>query len=165
MTNLVFRDNWFEDLFDVRREFDRLFNRMLTEKTRGKEEAAPLAGFPFLPAIESHVDKELKQYVCKVSLPGIEPKEVKINVEGNLLTIAGERKFEKKAKEAEYFHEEFAYGKFERTLELPEGVSAEKMTAEFANGVLEVKAPVAAAALPRRIEIKTNVPLTKQMAA
>ncbi len=165
MTNLILRDNTFEDLFDVRREFDKIFNRMLTARPWGKEEAGQLTGFNFVPAVETHLDKEGKKYVCKVALPGIEPKEVQISVEGNLLTITGERKIEKRTKEAVYFHEEFAYGKFERELELPEGVNTEKVTAEFVNGVLEITAPVAAVALPRKIEIKTTVPLTKQMAA
>ncbi len=165
MTNLIVRDNLFEDLFDVRREFDKIFNRMLTVKPWANEEAARLTEFNFLPAVETHLDKEAKKYVCKVSLPGIDPKHVQINVQGNILTISGERKEEKKEKEAEYYHEEFSYGEFERTLELPEGVTTEKMTAEFVNGVLEITAPVAAVALPRKIEIKTTVPLTKQMAA
>ena len=164
MTNLIVRDNLFEDLFDVRREFDKIFNRMLTAKPWGKEEAAELGEFNFAPAIESYVDKDAKKYICKVSLPGIDPKEVHVSVEGNMLTITGERKVEKKTKEAEYFHEEFSYGKFERTLELPEGVNSEKFNAEFVNGVLEITAPVAAVALPKKIEIKT-VPMTKQMAA
>jgi HSP20 family protein len=165
MTNLILRDNLFEDLFDARREFDKVFNRMLNVRPWGKEEAGQLAGFNFAPAIETHLDKEGKKYVCKVALPGIDPKEVQISVHGNLLTITGERKIEKRTKEAEYFHEEFAYGNFERTVELPEGVNTEKVTAEFVNGVLEITAPVAAVALPRKIEIKTTVPLTKQMAA
>jgi HSP20 family protein len=164
MTNLVFRDPLFEDLFDFRREFDKIFNRIVTAKPWNKEELAPWATYNFAPAIESYVDKETKRYVCKVSLPGIEPKEVQIHVQGNLLTISGERKLEKRTKEADYFHEEFAYGKFERTLELPEGVNTEKMNAEFVNGVLEITAPVAAVALPKKIEIKT-VPLIKQAAA
>jgi len=164
MTNLIVRDNLFEDLFDVRREFDKIFNRMLTVKPWGKQEVAELGEFDFTPAIETHLDKEAKKYICRVSLPGIDPKEVNVSVEGNLLTITGERKVEKKTKEAEYFHEEFAYGKFERTLELPEGVNNEKFTAEFVNGVLEITAPVAAVALPKKIEIKT-VPMTKQVAA
>jgi HSP20 family protein len=165
MTNLILRDNLFEDLFDARREFDKVFNRMLSVKPWGKEEATPLAGFNFIPAVETHVDKEAKKYVCKIALPGIDPKEVHISVVGNELAITGERRIEKRTKEAEYYHEEFAYGKFERTIELPEGVNTEKFSAEYVNGVLEITAPVAAVALPRRIEIKTTVPLTKQMAA
>lgn len=165
MTNLIVRDNLFEDLFDVRREFDKIFNRMLTVKPWSNEEAARLTEFNFLPAVETHLDKEAKKYVCKVSLPGIDPKHVQINVQGNILTIAGERKEEVRTKEAEYFHEEFSYGEFERTLELPVGVNTEKIIAEFVNGVLEITAPVAVVALPRKIEIKTTVPLTKQMAA
>jgi len=61
-------------------------------------------------------------------------------------------------------HEEISYGKFERTFTLPEGVDTDKLTAEYQNGVLEITAPVAAAALPRRIEIRTT-PLSKQIAA
>jgi HSP20 family protein len=165
MTNLIVRENLFEDLFDVRREFDKIFNRMLSTRPWGKEEVAKLTEFNFLPAVETHLDKEAKKYVCRVSLPGIDPKHVHISVQANVLTITGERKEELRTKEAEYFHEEFSYGEFERMLELPEGVNTEKITAEFVNGVLEITAPVAAVALPRKIEIKTTVPLTKQMAA
>jgi HSP20 family protein len=111
------------------------------------------------------MDKEAKKYVCKVSLSGIDPKDVQISVQRNVLTITGQRREELRSKDAEYFHEEFSYGEFERSLELPEGVNTEKINAEFVNGVLEITAPVAAVALPRKIEIKTSVPLTKQMAA
>jgi HSP20 family protein len=165
MKNLVLRNEVFEDLFDFRREFDKIFNRMLTVKPWGKEEVGPWNGFNFVPAIETYVDKDARKYFCKVSLPGIDPKEVQISVQGNLLMLIGERKLENVKKEAEYFHEEFAYGKFERTIELPEGVNTEKLYAEFVNGVLEINAPVAAVALPRKIEIKTNVPFVKQIAA
>lgn len=164
MTKLVLRDNFFEDLFNFRREFDKIFNKMLTVKPWGEQEVGQLGGFHSVPALETHVDKEASTYVCKVSLPGIEPKEVQISVKGNLLTISGERRAETKTKDAEYFHEEFAYGEFERTVELPEGVNTEKLNAEYVNGVLEITAPVAAVALPKKIEIKT-VLMTKQMAA
>lgn len=164
MTNLLLRDNLFEDLFDVRREFDKIFNRMLTVKPWGKEEVAPWTTFNFVPAIETYVDKEAKKYFCKISLPGVDPKEVQIHVQGNFLTVAGERRFVEKKKELDYVHEEFTYGKFERTWELPEGVNADKIEAEFLNGVLEITAPVAAVALPKKIEIRT-VPMLKQKAA
>jgi HSP20 family protein len=100
-----------------------------------------------------------------VTIPGIEPKELQIQVQANLLTIRGERKFEKKAKETELFEEEIGYGVFERTLAMPEGVVADKLVAEYLNGVLEITAPVAIAALPRKIEVKTVTPLVKQIAA
>ncbi len=164
MTNLVLHDNLFEDLFDVRREFDKIFNRMLTGKPLRKDQFAPLTGFNFVPVIESYVDKEAKKYVCKIALPGIEPKEVQIHVQGNVLTITGERKLTRETKEVDYLYEEFTYGKFEREFELPEGVNIEKMYASFINGVLEITAPVAEVALPKKIEIKT-VPFVKQMAA
>lgn len=164
MTGLTLHDPLFEDLFDFRREFEKIFNRMLTVKPWEKE-VAPWKAFNFIPAVEAYVDKETKKYVCKVSLPGIEPKEVQIHVQGNVLTITGERKYTIESKQREALHEEFAYGKFERILELPEGVNTEKLYAEFANGVLEIAAPVAAIALPRKIEIKTAQPYTKQIAA
>jgi HSP20 family protein len=164
MTSLVLRDPLFEDLFDFRREFDKIFNRMLTAKPWGKEETAKWQSFNFVPPVEAYVDKEIKEYVCRIFLPGIEPKEVQIHVQGNLLNITGERKYNRTTKEPEVLHEEFTYGKFARTLELPEGVNAEKMYAKFLNGVLEITAPVSAAALPRKIEIKT-IPMTKQVAA
>jgi len=164
MTGLLNTERFFEDLFDVRREFDEMFNRMLTTKPRKKELALSGKVWDFVPAVEAYVDKEAKKYVCKIYLPGIEPKEVEINAQGNLLTIRGERKFARNVKEVERWEEEITYGKFERILTLPEGVLPEKLTAEFVNGVLEITAPVAVAALPRKIEIRT-VPFTKQIAA
>jgi len=163
MTKLLLGEPFFEELFGFRREFEKIFNRMLSV-TPWEKEVAPWKPFNFVPAVEAYVSKETKKYVCKVSLPGIEPKEVQIHVQGNLLTITGERKFTRETKEHEALHEEFAYGKFERVLELPEGVNTEKINAEFMNGVLEITAPVAAIALPRKIEIKAT-PYTKQIAA
>jgi HSP20 family protein len=164
MTNLILRDNLFEDLFDVRREFDKIFNRMLTVKPLAKEKVGSLTAFDFVPVMESFVDKTEKKYVCKIALPGVEPKEVEIHVKGNFLFIKGERKFTRETKEVDYLFEEFTYGKFEREFELPEGVNADKMNATFVNGVLEITAPIAEAALPKKIEIKT-VPFVKHMAA
>jgi HSP20 family protein len=65
----------------------------------------------------------------------------------------------------ELLEREVAYGVFERTLTLPEGVIVEKLTAEYVNGVLEIAAPISVAALPRKIEVKTTAPFVKQIAA
>jgi len=153
-----------EDLFDFRKDFDDIFNRMVSYSPWKHE--LPVFGktWNFVPAVESYVDKDGKKYICRVVLPGVEPKDVQIQAQGNLLTIRGERKLTRSTKEVDLREEEITYGAFERVLTLPEGVATDKLNAEYVNGVLEITAPVAAAALPRKIEIKT-VPMTRQIAA
>jgi HSP20 family protein len=162
--------NLYEELFGFRREFDEMFNRLLAGRPFAEfPELAPVKKefkeFNFTPAVETYVDKQANRYVCRLTLPGIEPKEVEVRAQGNLLTIRGERKFQHAVKEVAFMEREFAYGTFERTIELPEGVLAEKLVAEFVNGVLEITAPIAAAALPRKIEVKMATPVVKQVAA
>jgi HSP20 family molecular chaperone IbpA len=165
MRNLYTTERLFEDLFGFRREFDEMFNRILTSKPWGPELPEFKKTWNITPAVEAYVDKEAKKYVCRIVLPGVEPKEVQVHVQGNLLAIRAERKLTHRAKEAELFEEEIGYGVFGRTLTLPEGVNVEKLTSEYVNGVLEITAPVAAAALPRKIEVKTTAPFIKQIAA
>jgi len=155
----------FEDLFGLHREFNEAFNRVLTGTPWGRELGEFKRTFAFTPPVETYMDKEGKKYVCRATLPGVEPKDLQIHVQGNLLTIRGERKLTHRAKGAELFEEEIAYGVFERALPLPEGVNTEKLTAEYVNGVLEIAAPVAVAALPRKIEVKTAAPMSSQIAA
>ncbi|HEX4001247.1 MAG TPA: Hsp20/alpha crystallin family protein [Candidatus Acidoferrales bacterium] len=158
-----------EELFGLRRELDEMLNRVLTGKQWTEQAHLPAytREFAFTPAVEAYVDKEGKKYVCRLTLPGVELKDLQIHAQGNLLTIHGERKFTRNVKEVELIEREVAYGVFERTITLPEGVVLEKLTAEFANGVLEITAPIATAALPRKIEVRTvtPAPLVKQVAA
>ncbi len=170
MTKLMLRDNFYSDLFEFRRDFDEIFNQMLTFKPFVTEQLPLERAFnfvPFVPAVEAYVDMEARKYICRVSLPGVDPKEIEINLQGNVLSIKGEKRTAKTLKEAEVKHSEFLYGAFERTLTLPEGITAEKLVAEFHNGVLEITAPVAVAALPRKIEVKEvkTAPIGKQVAA
>ena len=88
-------------------------------------------------------------------LAGVDPKDVNIQVLGNTLSISGERSSSRETKESDYLHREITYGTFQRLIELPEGVDKDKLTAEYRNGVLEIAAPIAAAALPRKIEVKS----------
>ena len=155
---------WFDELFGFRREFDEMFNRIASSRpwiTLPEFKKT----FSITPAVEAYVDKEAQKYICKVTLPGVELKDVEVHAQNNLLTIRAERKVTREKKEVEYYEKEIAYGVFERNLLLPEGVLAEKLAAEYTNGVLEITAPVAAMALPRKIEIKSSVPFTKQIAA
>jgi HSP20 family molecular chaperone IbpA len=165
MRNAYINEKLFEDLFGFRREFNEMFNRIMTGKPWGFELPEYKKTFNITPAVEAYVDKEAKKYVCRVTLPGVEPKDLQIHAQGNVFTIRGERKLTHSAKEIEVMEGEIFYGVFERTLVLPEGVNVEMLTAEYVNGVLEITAPVAAAALPRKIEVKTTAPFVKQIAA
>jgi HSP20 family protein len=162
--DLIPRDSFFQDLFDFRRDFDQIFNRILVGKPLLQEQFVPGTTLDLFPAVESYLDKDGKKFICRVALPGIEAKDVEIHTKNNLLTIKGERKLVRTSKEVDLMNEEIAYGSFERTLTLPEGVMADKLIAEYHNGMLEITAPVTMAALPRKVEIKV-VPITKQVAA
>ena len=150
-SKLAIRENWFEDLVDLRRGFDQLFNRLLTGSPAVTEpERSP---FALVPPAEVWVDKETKKYHLRLALPGVDPSTVELKL-GNLLTISAERKVSREAKDVDYLYRELSYGTLSRTLTLPEGLDTEKINAEYNNRLLEITAPVAAAALPREVEIK-----------
>lgn len=153
MANLTRRDNIFDGLFDFRRDFDGIFNRLLTNSSSTGQSPSTL--FATVPPIEALVDAKDNRYHLRVALPGVEPNEVQINLQGNYLTISGEHKSEQEKKDSDYMHREFSYEHFERTIMLPETVDTGKINAEFKNGVLEITAPLSATALPRKIEIKS----------
>jgi len=88
-------------------------------------------------------------------LPGLDPKDVDIQVHGNTLTITGERTNTRETRDADFLLREITYGSFTRSIVLPEGVDKEKITAEYRNGVLEITAPIATASLPKKVEIKS----------
>lgn len=147
------RFDLFEDLTDFRQHFDEIFNR-LTGFPRMMEGLPAIRQTTFIPPLDAWVDKDTKKYNLRVALPGVDPKDVQLNVEGNRLSITGEHKSSEEKKEKDYHIREFSYGRFERSVMLPEGVDASKLAAEYKDGVLEIAAPVTEAALPRKIEIK-----------
>jgi HSP20 family protein len=153
MVNLVRRDSLTDELSDLRRNFDDMFQRLTNWWPLGNEEAP--RSLTLVAPVEAWVDREAKQYHLRVALPGLDSKDVEISVQGNTLSISGEQKRSRESKGVTYQHREFAYGRFERTIELPDGVDTEKIGADYNNGVLEIVAPMAAAAMPRRIEVKT----------
>ena len=107
-----------------------------------------------MPPVEVWVDKEAKQCHLRLALPGVDPSTVELNLQGNLLTLSAERKASHEDKDVDFLYRELSYGTLSRTVTLPEGLDREKINAEYNNGLLEITAPVAVAALPRRVEIK-----------
>jgi HSP20 family protein len=143
------------DLETFRQRMDDLFAD-LSERFfgPGERERSVWGTEGWAPALESHVDKDM--LVVKADLPGIDPNEVSISVTGNQLTIEGERKREEKKEEKDYHYREVAYGKFSRTMTLPEGVDADKITATYKNGVLEVTMPAPKQIASKKIQIEAQ---------
>ena len=131
----------------LQREIDRLFD----DFTRG----FPTFGngkADLLPSMD--VTETDKQIEITAELPGLEEKDVQINVADNLLTIRGEKKAEKEEKDKDYRLIERSYGSFERTLELPDGVNIDAIQASIAKGVLKVTVPKPAPAQSKKIDVK-----------
>src|ERR1051326_7496568 len=87
----------------------------------------------WVPRMETY--RKDNDYVVKADLPGVNPQDVHVETEGNLLTISGERKGEERGSE----YRETFYGKFERQIALPQGVESDKVTASYQHGVLEIR--------------------------
>jgi HSP20 family protein len=91
--------------------------------------------------------------VLKAELPGVDPKDVDIRIENNVLTISGERKFDSEVKKENYHRVERAYGTFTRSFTLPTMVDSGAVKAEFKDGVLRVTLPKREEAKPKQIQI------------
>jgi HSP20 family protein len=134
----------------MQRDMNALFSRFFGEGEQdGDAWRSSTEGYT--PQIESWV-KDHTLHI-KADLPGIEPQDVEITVEGNRLTLRGERKAEHENKEGQYVHREVRYGSFVRTFTIPEGMKAEDVQAHYRNGVLELTLPLPAALLPKKIPI------------
>jgi HSP20 family protein len=137
-----------QDLMPMREEIDRLFNQFL-RKGDG-EEGAWMRG-TWAPPVDIYETDDA--FVLKAELPGFSKDDVNIELHENRLTMRGERKRETEAKEEQYHRIERAYGRFERTFWLPTTVDAEKIQANFNDGVLELRLPKRETAKPKRIAI------------
>ncbi len=105
------------------------------------------------PAVD--VTEDDKGYKITAELPGLEEKDVNVTVSGGMLTIKGEKTYEKEEKNKNRHVSERAYGSFERAFALPDGVDADKIGADMAKGVLTVTLPkTAQAAKEQKIEVK-----------
>ena len=143
----------FGSAFRLHREIDDLFGRFLGEagdQPRGVGESERA----WLPAIETYTREGTLG--VRVALPGVDPKDVEVSVTDNLLTIKGERKLENETKDGNYFQRELAYGAFQRTLTVPEGVDVSRVQAKYSNGMLEVTMPAPLSVAPKRVDIQVE---------
>src|SRR6478672_10359453 len=130
---------------DVNRLFSSSFNRS------GDNELMRGAWSPSVDIFENQ-----DQIVLEAELPGMKPEDVNISIENNVLTIHGERKFEKKDDQDNFHRVERSYGSFTRSFSLPSTVTGDAAEAVFENGVLRLTLAKREEAKPRRIEIKAT---------
>jgi HSP20 family protein len=135
---------------------------MTTFLTRYSRSMEPFFRFPVFeemqgsswnPAVD--VLEEKDRIFVKVEVPGIDEKDLKVTFEDGLLTVSGERQFERKD-DRNYHRIERAYGSFTRTFSLPRSVEASQIVADYRNGVLEITIPKKEEARPKQIAINVN---------
>jgi HSP20 family protein len=132
------------------RDVDRLFEDVLRgfDASRGAGRAA------FAPDVD--VEETETEFRVTADLPGLEEKNVDVSIEGEVLTISGERQADTAREERGHRHTERSYGKFQRSIPLPESADVSKATARFAKGVLTVTVPKAAEAPSKRRKIEVT---------
>ena len=132
-----------------RDRFSRLFDLALEERSKGSTEE--VSNRRWMPAVDIREDEE--RLILEAELPGMSKDDVQLSLENNVLTLSGERHFEKEVDKTNYHRIERAYGPFSRSFTLPRNVRTEAVAASFSNGLLTVVLPKVDEAKPRRVEI------------
>ena len=148
MTTGLIRFNPEADLF--RGRMDRLFNQMVNAPWNPAM-TEDVANRGFLPAVDIRETPE--QLMIVAELPGLDKKDVHITLENQVLTIAGERSFEKEVKNETCHRVERSYGTFSRSFTLPTNLKTDKVEAKFDKGVLTIVVPKAEETKPRKVTI------------
>jgi len=139
--------------WDPFRELNALQGRLnrLFEEQYGSEREDSLTAGAFVPPVDIYEDEHGIQ--LKLEVPGIDQKDLDVKVENNVLTVSGERKFEKEEKEENFRRVERRYGTFTRSFTLPNTVNPEDVSADYNNGVLKIKLGKRAEAKPKQIKV------------
>ena len=103
------------------------------------------------PAVDMFDDDD--KIVIKAELPGVDKKDISVDVKDRVLTLSGERNYDNEVKEENYYRRERGYGKFKRAFNLPADVDPDKIKADFKDGVLKVEMPKPEAQKPKRITV------------
>lgn len=151
MTNTLNRWNPTRELEDFQNRILNAFNPISSRRSTGQE-AMIMADW--LPAVD--ISEDEKEYVITAELPEVRKEDVKVTLERGVLTITGERKFEKEETNKKWHRVERSYGTFARTFTLPDDIDGAKVNAEFKNGTLQVHVAKSDAARPKRIDVKVS---------
>jgi len=144
----IVRYDPFRDLRTLQEEVNRLFSTNLT-RAFGDDEG--IGRGAWAPSVDIYENKD--QIVLEAELPGMKQEDFDLSIENNVITLRGERRFEKTDESDNYHRVERSYGAFTRSFTLPQTVSADEARAEYSNGVLRVTLPKREEAKSRRIEV------------
>jgi HSP20 family protein len=140
----IVRFDPFRDITSFRDDINRLFARSFGEE-------GVTGTRTWAPAVDVFETKDA--VVLKAELPGLTADDVDVEIDDNVLTVSGERTFKDTVEEGRFYRLERSYGRFSRSLTLPQGIKADAVSATFADGVLEVTVPKAEEVKPRKVTI------------
>ena len=129
---------------------DRM-NRMFEDAGRGWRGDEPSSTTTWSPAVDIYETES--EITVHAELPGVDRKDIGLNLEKNVLTLKGERRFEKETKQENYRRIERAYGGFSRSFSIPAIVDEEKIRAEYKDGILKISLPKKEQVKPKQIQI------------
>ena len=137
----------FRDLNSLQDRMNRLFD----EAGHGWRAEEPSATTTWSPAVDIYETEG--EIIVKAELPGVDRKDITLHLENNVLTLKGERKFEKETKEENYHRIERAYGGFSRAFSIPTTINEEKIRADYKDGILKIALPKKEQVKPKQIQI------------
>jgi HSP20 family protein len=149
--NALTRWDPFQEMDELQKRLTSIFGLSPQRKSNGKED---MTVSQWLPLVD--ITEDDKGYLIKVELPEVKREDVKVTVENGVLTICGQRRFEKEEKERKYHRVERAYGSFTRSFTVPDDADESQVSAEFKDGLLSVRLAKSEKARPKSIEVKVG---------
>ena len=146
----VIRWDPFRDLNTLQERMNRLFE----DANRGWRVEEPSSTTSWSPAVDIYETES--EIIVQAELPGMERKEIELSLENNVLTLKGDRRFEKEGKDENYHRIERSYGSFTRAFSIPAMVNEEEIKADYKEGVLAILLPKKERARSKQIEISSE---------
>ena len=145
------RWNLFKELEEIEKRLSTYWGHPAGRTEAGKEAITVAQWSPLVDITEDE-----KEYLLKAELPDVKKEDIKLTVKDNVMSISGERKYEQEEKGKKYHRVERAYGSFLRSFTLPDAADGSKVSAEYKDGVLNVRLPKSEKARPKSIEVKVS---------
>jgi HSP20 family protein len=142
----------FKEMEETQNRLARILGLAPARAANGGQEVMTVT--EWAPSVD--IIEDDKEWLLKADLPEVKKEDVKVTVEKGVLTITGERKFEKEEKDKRYHRIERSYGNFLRSFTLPDAADGSKVNAEFKDGVLKVHLPKGEQARPKAVEVKVS---------